>query len=289
MGTSINIYLPSGNPDGPWEVRRDNWVGKIVFGSWSEFPQYRERLGHRRGVYVLKGDDPTEAQDSLIYVGKATDVARRITQHFQETEDSWTNVAVILSVDDFLDEYVISYLESSLLSSALESKRSAVKNKQAPPLPSGEEDRTSQAKNFLLNVMLLLPVMAIHSFESIPEASENEHRAGALLYLSGKGVQATGRQLGDGFVVYSGSFAVSDIVTSMGTGAISRRSSLVKSGKLIPSGTKLEFVENVIFTSPSLAADVILGNSSNGRSLWRDESGKSLRELEEVQLNSATY
>lgn len=43
-------------------------------------------------------------------------------------------------------------------------------------------------------------------------------------------------------------------------------------------------IQDYTFTSPSLAAQVVLGRSANGRIDWKDGSGKTLKALQEAQL-----
>jgi len=42
-----------------------------------------------------------------------------------------------------------------------------------------------------------------------------------------------------------------------------------------------EFVvmEDLLFTSPSAAADIVTGRSANGLTEWKDSNGKSLKDL----------
>ena len=40
------------------------------------------------------------------------------------------------------------------------------------------------------------------------------------------------------------------------------------------------FTQNWQFSSPSLAADIVLGYSANGRTAWKNEKGISLKEIE---------
>ena len=44
------------------------------------------------------------------------------------------------------------------------------------------------------------------------------------------------------------------------------------------------FVKDHIFTSPSLAAAVVLGRNANGRTEWKTAGNKALRDVEEDEL-----
>ena len=53
------------------------------------------------------------------------------------------------------------------------------------------------------------------------------------------------------------------------------RDELIKSGKVV----EFVFAEDVSFSSPSAAAAAILGGESNGLILWKNDGGKTLKEL----------
>jgi len=46
-------------------------------------------------------------------------------------------------------------------------------------------------------------------------------------------------------------------------------------------------VQDYTFDSPSTAAGVLLGRSANGRELWKDETGRTLKENQTAGLNNA--
>ncbi|MCX7313758.1 MAG: DUF4357 domain-containing protein, partial [Alphaproteobacteria bacterium] len=64
------------------------------------------------------------------------------------------------------------------------------------------------------------------------------------------------------------------------------RADLVERGVLVLEGEKFRFTQDYTFNSPSQAGDVVLGRSSNGRTDWKDASGRTLKELQEAQAKS---
>ena len=50
---------------------------------------------------------------------------------------------------------------------------------------------------------------------------------------------------------------------------------------LIKKGQYLSFAKDSEFSSPSAAAAVIVGGNAPGPVMWKDKSGKTLKELEE--------
>ena len=43
----------------------------------------------------------------------------------------------------------------------------------------------------------------------------------------------------------------------------------------------------MLFTSPSLAAAIVMGRNANGRTEWKTPDGKTIRDLEENELTSS--
>jgi hypothetical protein len=50
---------------------------------------------------------------------------------------------------------------------------------------------------------------------------------------------------------------------------------------LAQKGSDLEFAQDYAFSSPSTAASVVQGRSSNGRLDWKDAQGRALKVLQE--------
>lgn len=48
--------------------------------------------------------------------------------------------------------------------------------------------------------------------------------------------------------------------------------------------TEYRFVKDHIFTSPSLAASVVMGRNANGRTEWKTADNKTLKSIEEENL-----
>ena len=46
-------------------------------------------------------------------------------------------------------------------------------------------------------------------------------------------------------------------------------------------GSGIKFAKDVLFKSASAAAAMVCGGNRNGREVWKDRTGKSLKELEE--------
>jgi hypothetical protein len=62
------------------------------------------------------------------------------------------------------------------------------------------------------------------------------------------------------------------------------RQSLIGQGILVAEGAQLVLTQDYAFDSPSSAAGVLLGRAANGRKEWKDEQGKTLKQLQTEAL-----
>jgi len=97
-----------------------------------------------------------------------------------------------------------------------------------------------------------------------------------LLYLDSNDIKATGYYLKDKRLkVNTGSLFAQTELPSCKTNIIQLRQELLDNG-VVSNG---QFTSEYIFASPSTAASCILGSNLNGRLLWKNESGVTLKNL----------
>jgi hypothetical protein len=160
-------------------------------------------------------------------------------------------------------------------------KRLPLDNANQPVEPSLSE---ADMEVFLGHMLGMLPVLGVHAFEQAPKVPAA--KAGPVLTCKGKGVQATGYEAGQGFVVRAGSQAVADTAPSMAQhvrGMFDLRQELICNGVLAMQGALLQFKQDYTFSAPSTAAAVVLGRSANGRVEWKGADGRTLKELQEAE------
>jgi len=276
-GFFLRIFLPDGTADGLRIIEKSNWIGSGVVCPRALLPTARTRPEFQRpGIYVLTG--PSDQGDvPHVYIGESERVGVRLSQHFAG-KDFWTTAVFFVSKDDHLHKAHVRYLESRLISLAKEANRCELENGTVPPLPSLSEMDIAGMEGFLDEMLLCFPVLGITVFEK-PSAMVPDVR---LFYLRGKGIQATGYDSAQGFVVIGGSQAARNEVDSLPTSVSEHRQGLLERGVLAPNGDdSFKFTQDYTFTSPSLAAAILLGRSANGRVEWRDASNTTLKEIQE--------
>lgn len=279
---SLRIFVADGDPDGLRLVERSNWIGKAVMFPRAVYTQIRKRKEFEEiGIYLLLGPQDS-GEGELLYIGEGDPIRPRLEQHYAK-KDFWTKAVFFVAGQGLLNKAHVQYLESRLIKLATDAKRVPLDNGNSPAAPTLSEADVADMEVFLANILGILPVLGIHAFE---QAATIKEGGNPQLSCQGKGIVATGRDTTQGFVVYSGSFASKDPTPSLQQyypAVCELRLQLVKSGVLGEAGGKLQFTQDYTFNSPSLAAAVIMGRSSNGRTEWKDSNGKTLKELQEAQ------
>jgi hypothetical protein len=278
---SIKIFLPGGEPEGLRIIEKSNWsgVGVVVPRSLFGEAKQRKELTHT-GVYVLVGP-PEESGLPRIYVGEGDPIKPRLEQH-AVSKDFWTSFIAFTSKDENLNKAHVQYLEARLIWLASQAKRCELDNGNVPTLPSLSEADAADAEGFLAEVLLCFPVLGLGVF-SEPTAGP---RMGRTLSLIGKGVKAQGMETAEGFLVSAVSEAVKAEVPSCLPHVKKLRAVLVAKGVLKDVGKSYSFVQDYVFSSPSTAAEVVLGHSVNGRIAWKSKDGKTLKQIQEAEAVS---
>ena len=281
-GFSVRIFIPSGEPEGLRIVEKSNWTGQGLVFPRSLFPEVRKRseLG-RTGVYALWGLSEA-GQLPRAYVGEGDALLPRLDSH-AKAKDFWTHAAVFISKDQNLNKAHVQYVESRLVELAAAAKRCELDNGNVPQLPSLSEADAADAEAFLADLLLCLPVVGVTFFDK-PRATVPRKRD---LVLHAKGIEARGYEGVDGFVVREGSLAIKSEAPSIQPFLTQLRSTLRAKGVLADAGEVLRLTQDYTFGSPSTAAGVLLGRSSNGRLEWKDGKGRTLREIQEAAADSA--
>jgi hypothetical protein len=305
VGRSIRVYLADGTPGGLLTAEIMNWTGHIVAAPRSDLSALLRRPEtSRTGVYFLLGDDPQTFGGILAYIGEGDDVGTRLRQHARAEEqggkDFWDRAIVLTSKDANLTKAHARYLESSFIALAKQARRSRLVNGTAPPpLPLPEAD-VSDMEYFIAQAKIILPVLGVNILRA--PATATLTGPGAVpgpapmvsptfeLQLKKEGITATAREMDGEFTVLEGSKA-------RGTWAGVQHAykalheKLVQEAALVPDhdGRTMRFSRDQVFASPSAAAAVVVGRTSNGRNDWKIQgSGVTYGNWQTRDLEPAT-
>ena len=272
---TIKIYLPHGDPKRLRTAEISNWSGKAVAGPRSELHELIARDEAKNvGVYILTGIDPFSGVPA-VYIGEAESIETRLKQHLDK--DFWNQVVYFTSKDENLTKAHIRYLEGRVIELARTAGRANLTNSQGTKSKLPESDRADM-EIFLSKIEQLLPALGVEVL--VPMAAPPE--ISRLLFCEINGLRATGQLTPNGIVVFAKSQAVLKQRPSAKDYAwvVNAREFLVQDGVLVVEKDRMVFAKNHEFSSPSAAAAVVCGGTANGRTAWRDSSGKSLKELE---------
>lgn len=276
-GKTIRQFLVDGVANGRWVCELSNWTGKAykIPRTYVAVCDDREDLNNT-GVYFLFGQNDDTGM-SQAYIGEAENVISRIKQHVSGKE-FWTECIIFISKDNNLNKAHIKYLENHLYLLAKESKRYEIINSNTPAESSISEMDCAEMDEFIDNMRLLLSVMGHKILEPVSTCEQGQ--ASPIFYLKDRlGTHASGKLVSDGFAVLKGSTIAKNVAASLSQSVLQKRQQLIDLGVV---DSNYIFVQDWTFTSPSLAAGIVVGYSINGRTCWKDKRGTSLKDIEET-------
>ncbi|WP_438013775.1 GIY-YIG nuclease family protein [Sorangium sp. So ce315] len=283
LGRSIRIYLEGGEVSGIRHAELVNWTGQALLcprNRVAELAQW-EATVQRPGVYFLIGSENVAQRDA--YIGEGEVASERIKAHVSG-KDFWQEVIVFTSKDENLTKAHIKYLEARIIQLARAADRYRLVNQNDGTLvvlPRADKDAMEE---YLNNARILLGALGHRILDPIVEQPSNQSSQLVRLFYSVKGANAIGTVTDDGFVVFKGSTALTQVNDSIRpSGYAALKEDLIKAGKLLKRGDMLQFASDTLFSSASAAAAVVYGNAANGRVCWKTQEGQTLKDIEEEQ------
>ena len=258
---TIQMFIFDGNPNGRIMCELSNWNGRVYKISRSELSEFSQRYdSENTGVYFLFGKN--EENNDTVYIGEAERMFSRLKQHLKDSE-YWNDCIAVISKDDLLNKAHVKYLENKFYLLAKNAGRSIVINSTVPTCSSISEYDAAMLQEFISNAKLLVNTLGYKVFDSIEDTVTRHNDTQPYFFIkTSRGADAKGLIVSDGFAVMEGSTIASSTVPSMPDNRIKIRSSLIEKG-IIDKDLKL--TRDYIFTSPSLAAAVVMGRNANGR------------------------
>jgi len=171
---TIRLFVPDGNPDHLKIIDKMNWTGVGLEISRSAWGTHKSRPElQQAGVYILVGY--AEGEDlPTIYIGQGDGVYGRIDSH-EKKKDFWDRALVFVSSNGGLNRAHITWLEWALIKKASDAGRCKLDNAVSPNEPVLTESEKADTRQFLNEILSVLPLVEIRLFE-IPskiKATEN--------------------------------------------------------------------------------------------------------------------
>jgi hypothetical protein len=277
-GKAISLFLIDGIPDGRIACELFNWTGKSykLPRSLLKDSSNREEL-YKAGVYFLFGRDESSPEVNMVYIGEAEEVYKRIIQH--QDKDFWTEVLIFISKDDNLNKAHIKFLEFCVHDAASKAMRYNILNANTPTCPAISEPERAVMMEIVENLKLLVGTLGYKVFE--PLTAPCVKIKDEYFITAARGAKAKAVVTNEGIVVIADSEVANSTVPSMTDTFKKLRQKLQDQGIIVQEGNKFIFSKDYLFSSPSTAATVVMGRNANGRTEWKDNRGKTLKENEE--------
>lgn len=303
QGRSIRLFLVDGTSNGLLTAEIMNWTGHVLTGPRSRLAELVQRPEcARTGVYFLVGSDPDNSLRTKVYIGESDDVAKRLKQHNRPEasegmaggKDFWEKVYLVTSKDQNLTKTHVKYLESLLIGIANTVGRCELVNGTAHDYGSLPESDRADMAFFLEQIRTVLPVLGFDFLRELtkPSAALSVSPVAPVsrsprftLDVPRYRISAQGQEIDGEFFVLKGSKARAEWVgTESGYQSLFKQ--LADDGVLVADGSEhLLFSDDYAFSSPSAAAAVVSGRSTNGRTSWLVEgTGQSYAAWQEAQV-----
>ena len=284
MPLNVNILIPEGRSDGLRLVTKTGWNGLGIVCPRSDYIEAKKRPEFKRcGVYILLGED-ARSGTPVIYIGETNKIFQRLNSHYQK-KDFWQQAIIFTSESNTLNKAVVQCLEAKLMNLARANGQCRLVNRAKLKQLKLSESVQAEADWYFKQMDFLLPILGITVFEA-PKAITGGYGGAIDYYFRGSTFCAKGYETrNNGFVVYAGSTAVSKFrkhAMSMGRLYAIRQELIRKKVlKKITNEDRYKFTDNHRFNSPSTAAAICNGRSTNGRIEWKDENGVSLKKRQD--------
>ena len=290
---NINMFLMDGEVTGKIKCTLSNWTGVIYKIPRIQLGDLKSRDEMKQsGIYFLFGRDEDKQKD-VTYIGQATTrkngegVLLRIQEHTRDTHADYFNDVIILTTqNNSFGPTEISYLENKFTQLAKEAGRYIVKNGNDPNPGNVTEEKESELDEIVENTLMIIGTLGYRVFvpmtKEVSQDLTDNHST--YLYLkrktkkSNKVIEATCERTTEGFVVLEGSQVEIKDSPYLSASLKEMRQNLIAS-RVIQDGV---LKEKQLFSSPSYAAAFLLGMQTNGRTDWKDQDGRTLKELEEL-------
>ena len=116
------------------------------------------------------------------------------------------------------------------------------------------------------------------------DTNNNQEQTPKTVYYikAARGADARGINDSDGFLVLKGSKVATSVTNSFSEYLVKLRDSMIKTGTI---NSSYEFTKDQVFTSPSLAAAIVMGRNANGQTEWKTEDHRTIRQIESENTN----
>jgi len=241
------------------------------------------------GLYFLFG--ASEEASDVCYIGQTGNVGVRLKQH-TASKDYWERALVAVSLTNSWTDTHVGYMEWQSIDKAIRSDRFKLMNGNGASNRHTPAPLEADCNEYLDTISVLLTTLGFPAMEPIqrrePElASESVNGTKTHhLSFSRPGCEGKGLLTVEGLIVEAGSYGRPLESASCPSWIVNLRRKLVESGAAQFRNEQLILVKDHLFNSPSAAAAALVGRAINGRTSWKNATGRTLDEIERMRLDS---
>lgn len=278
----ITIFFKEKTESGRLKCQLSNWNGiaykvpRNFLGSCKNDDEFA-----KPGVYMLFGKDIDRDVDKA-YIGEAENLYVRLQQHL--SDDFWNEIVLFASNGEPLNKAHIKNMENKLYHLAKTAERFQIANSNEPTRSALSEEDEDTVDGFIEKIKLIVKPLGYNLFEPIVddanEAEESGNMVSVKLICKGREFEAYGYRVGNGFTVLKGSKIKSKLGDTASKYNYMKKIKWLREVNNNSINQDGVLTADILFSSPSSAADFVTGNKCNGLEYWKTESGKSLKQLE---------
>lgn len=289
---SINVFLIDGQTTGRIKCSIQNWTGIAYKIPRNKLEQCKDGNGdistHLKyaGIYFLLSNDQTQ-EIPMIYIGQAgfrnngVGILTRLLEHKKNEKENyyedWNEIICLTNQNGSFGATEISYLENAFHKMAVEANRYDVKNGNEPNAGNLTEEKESELEEYIEYAKIVVGVLGHNVFEPLTKTQEvaKEHEVPNYPVFSFKRKCVARAMLtNEGFVLLKGSEISEHTTRSVSKLAIKNRekySNYIDENRLT--------TKDILFGSPSGAAEFVGGASLSGNEQWKTEDNRSPKDF----------
>ena len=278
MSKTINITLVDNTPRGVQVLTIANRICQAYVVPRKRLPwliAQPDALMGKSVLYILLQSLPKGSpQKPQAYIGQTDDIMKRAKDH-DSKKAFWDRIILFCASNDEITSTEVEYFEYKAITEALQIEHYDLnENKQIPKGKKIPTHRKAPADDFFEDVKMLLTIIGCDILDGSPDKAYTSLDTNTLtFYIKGKDADAAGRYSDGKFTVLKGSvFSCTEAPSYTSKG---KRKQFIGEHCTVVSGL-LRLKEDYTFNSPSTAAEYVLGRSTNGWIMWKDDIGQTL-------------
>lgn len=273
---SFTIFLLDDDSTGRIKCGNFNWSG-VAYKIPQKLINKDNSIQHLKyaGVYFLFGTD--DEDNDVVYIGQGINRknGEGVLCRIKEPHDKinyWHTAVIFTNKENAFGPTEISYLENKFCNMAKKSNRFIVKNVKEPNPGILTEEKQNEMDVYIDYAVVIMGILGYPVFEPLIKGNKTKEKSNILTYKF-KGLTAFGMITNEGFVVLKGSQLSNQFAARW------KDKLPVEREKYKDKIKNNVLINNILFKSPSGAANFCSGHSVSGNKCWIDEKGKPLKDL----------